>query len=169
MTDTCCSSAICESNSPTVAPSSKPVCPTNQKVGKAIDTLTLKALLALPLTQLIYGEYRFCPDPNCPTVYYSADGKQVFTESALRELVYQKHPHDDERFVCYCFQHTIGSIRDELTRAGSSNVVEQITAGIQAGQCACDIRNPQGNCCLGNVRQVVKQLQAELSHSTHEQ
>lgn len=30
-----------------------------------------------------------------------------------------------------------------------------ITAGIRAGQCACDLRNPQGICCLGNVRRLI--------------
>lgn len=169
MTDACCSSAICESNPSSVSISSKAVCPTNQKVGKTIDTLTLKALLALPLTQVTHSEYRFCTDPDCPTVYYSIDGEQLFTEAALREQVYQKHPNDDKHLVCYCFQHTIGSIRDEIVKTGSSSVVEQITAGIQAGQCACDIRNPQGDCCLGNVRQVVKRLQAELSNQPDEQ
>jgi hypothetical protein len=126
--------------------------------------LTLKALLALPLTQVVHSAYRFCPDPNCPTVYYSADGEQLFTESHLRERVYQKHPDDDGLLICYCFQHTVGSIRNEIIETGSSRAVERITAGIQAGQCACDVRNPQGDCCLGNVRQLVKRIQAELRH-----
>jgi hypothetical protein len=132
-------------------------------VGKAIDTLTLKALLALPLTQITHSAYRFCPDPNCPTVYYSADGTQLFDESDLHEKVYQKHPSDNDTLICYCFQHSLKSIRDEIIRTGASTVIEQITLGIQAGQCACDIRNPQGDCCLGNVRQAVKRIQAELS------
>lgn len=139
------------------------VCPTNQKAGKAIDTLTLKALLSVPLTHVVHPAYRFCPDPKCPTVYYSADGTQLFDESDLREKVYQKHLGDSDVLICYCFQHSPNSIRDEIIRTGTSTVIEQITAGIQAGQCACDIRNPQGNCCLGNVRHAVKRIQAELS------
>lgn len=142
---------------PTTAP-----CPTNQKVGKAVDTLTLKALLGVPLTQVAAAEYRFCQAADCPTVYYSTDGRQLFSEADLRERVYQKHPLEDNVLVCYCFQHTIGSIRAELIQTGISTVVEAITAGIQANQCACDVRNPQGDCCLGNVRQLVQQIQAEL-------
>ena len=135
-----------------------PSCPSNQQVGYAIDTLTLKGLLALPLTQLVAGEYGFCPAPDCLTVYYSADGTQLFGERDLRERVYQKHLTDDSVLACYCFMHTVGSIRQEIALTGSSTVAEQIGAGIQAGQCACDIRNPQGTCCLGNVRALVKQL-----------
>lgn len=133
-------------------------CPTNGVVGKKVDTQTVKALLSLPLNVLAEGSYRFCADPDCPTVYYSENGQQVFTEDDLRERVYQKDPDDKESTICYCFQHTVGSIRDEIAKSGKSTAVAEITAGIKAGQCACDIRNPQGACCLGNVRAVVKRF-----------
>jgi hypothetical protein len=136
-------------------------CPTNGQVGKGVDSLTLKAMLALPLTCVAPVEYRFCYAPDCSTVYYSVEGAQCFSEADLRERVYQKHPADDEIFVCYCFRHTIGSIRAELRQTSSTSVIEAITAGIQAGQCACDIRNPQGSCCLGNVRAVVQRFKNE--------
>ena len=131
-------------------------CPTNQKVGKRVNTQTVKAMLALPLTEIRSVPYWFCPDPACPTVYYGEDGLQTFSEKDLRERVYQKNPQDENVFVCYCFQHTPKSIRAEINTAGKSLVSEYITAGIQAEQCACDVRNPQGSCCLGNVRQIVK-------------
>jgi hypothetical protein len=137
-------------------------CPTNQQTGKAVDSLTLKALLAVPLTQMTSAEYRFCRDPNCPTVYYSTDGSQLFDEQALREKVYQKHPGEDDILVCYCFRHTVGSIGAELCATGTSTAIDSINAGIEAGRCACDIRNPQGSCCLGNVHTVVRRLQNEL-------
>lgn len=157
MTDACCS----PSNSPGALNRAKPACPTNQKVGKAIDSITLKALLALPLTQVVDQDYRFCPDPACPTVYYRNDGQQLFIEADLREKVYQKHPDDDQNLICYCFQITVGELRAEMAKTGTSSVVERITAGIQAGQCACDIRNPQGDCCLGNVNRLIQKLRAE--------
>jgi hypothetical protein len=138
-------------------------CPTCQETGKPVDSLTLKALLAVPLTGVRQPEYRFCQTADCPVVYYSADGSQCFNESDLRERVYQKHPEDEDVFVCYCFRHTVGSIREELARTGTSTVVAAISAGIQAGQCACDIRNPQASCCLGNIHKVVRRLQTLLA------
>lgn len=137
-------------------------CPTNQQLGKPVDTLTLKALLAVPLTQVRPTVYGFCPDPACPTVYYSTEDTHSFTEADVREKVYQKHPTDADVLVCYCFRHTIESIRTELLQTGRSTVVAAITAGIQAGQCACDIRNPQGTCCLGNIHKVVRHIATEL-------
>lgn len=127
-------------------------CPTNGKVGKRVDTQIVKAMLNLPLNVLRNVEYRFCPDPNCPTVYYSADRSQTFAEADLRERVYQKHPQDADVFVCYCFRHTLGEIL-----ADGKRVAADINRGIKNGQCACDIRNPQGSCCLGNVNTLIKQ------------
>ncbi|GAB4323788.1 MAG: hypothetical protein Kow0010_05330 [Dehalococcoidia bacterium] len=126
-----------------------------------MDALTLKALLAVPLTAVADVDYLFCRTAGCPTVYFAADGSQRFEEPQLRERVHQKHPGDDGVFVCYCFRHTPGSIRAELRRSGTTTVVDAITRGIRAGQCACDIRNPQGSCCLGNVHAVVERLRTE--------
>lgn len=142
-------------------PNNEARCPTNQQIGKVVDSITLKSLLALPLDVLRPTEYRFCRTPDCPTVYYSADGSQVFQEKDLREKVYQKHQQDVASFICYCFQHTVGSIRAEIKQTGTSTVAEQINSGIHAGLCACDIRNPQGSCCLGNVRQVIRAVEKE--------
>ncbi len=151
MADPCCA--------PGVAAPPRAACPTNQLVGRAIHRVTLKALLARPLTLISPAqEYRFCPAPDCATVYYRVDGQQVFGEADLREPVYQKHDRADELVVCYCFQYTVGQIRAEVERTGASTVVERITAGIRAGQCACDLRNPQGSCCLGNVLGLVRDL-----------
>lgn len=149
-------SDVCELN--VLPKTSQAACPTNQKVGKRINTQTIKAMLALPLTEIHAIHYWFCSDLACPTVYYSGDGLQTFSEKDLRERVHQKHPDDEDTLVCYCFQHTPKSIRAEIDELGKSLVVESITAGIQAEQCACDIRNPQGSCCLGNVRQIVNTL-----------
>ena len=135
-------------------------CPACARPGKTVGALTLKAMLAHPLTELREVEYRFCRTPECSTVYYSADGEQQFLERDIREHVHNKHPDDDSVFVCYCFRHTPESIEKELATTGRSTVVAAITAGIQAGQCACDIRNPQGSCCLGNVRAVVNRAEA---------
>jgi hypothetical protein len=137
-------------------------CPVCGNKGRVVDTLTVKALLAVTLAGIRPTVYRFCAIPDCPAVYYAEDGEQVFAETELRERVYQKSPLDEAVLVCYCFYHTLGSIRTELCEAGRSTVIERVTTGTQAGLCACDIRNPQGSCCLGNLRALVKRIAAEL-------
>ena len=106
--------------------------------------------------------YHFCRTSDCPVVYFDAQG-HFFIEAHLRERVHQKHPETADVFVCYCYRHTPGSIRTELTQRGETDVVARITAGTKAGTCACEIRNPQGSCCLGNVGKVVKLITAEMA------
>jgi hypothetical protein len=136
-------------------------CPTNGQIGKPVNSVTLKALLALPLSLLQPTEYRFCRSADCPTVYYSVDGAHLIHEADLRETVFQKHPCEDDALVCYCFRYTVRNIRRAVERSGTNTILADITTGIQAGQCACDIRNPQGTCCLGNVRQLIRALSDE--------
>lgn len=135
-------------------------CPTCGQRGKRVETSTVRALLSVSLMEVQAVEYFFCRTESCPTVYFAGASDQVFTEAHLRQRVHQKHPGEDDVFVCYCFRHTPGTIKQDLVQMGHTEVVEAITAGIEAGKCACDIRNPQGSCCLGNVRGVVQRLAA---------
>lgn len=157
----CCSNGTCEISIPQVA-SSAGLCPQSGSGGKRVGSATIKAMLAVSLAEVRDTPYFFCKDADCPVVYFSEDGTQTFTTDQVREGVYQKAPDNDEVFVCYCFRHTPGSIRAELIATGESTVVKAINAGIQNKQCACDIRNPQGTCCLGNVSAVVKGVQQTL-------
>lgn len=137
-------------------------CPDCGAKGKGVDTQTVKAMLDISLHAIRSSGYGFCSTEECPVVYFSLDGEQTFSETDLRVLVHQKHPQDEDVFVCYCFRHTPGSILAELLDSGHSSVVETVTRGTQTDQCACEIRNPQGSCCLGNVRAAVKRAKLEL-------
>lgn len=165
MTDNCCSvpSAgcdTCELPSPSVKHSVFVVsaCPVCHEKGKPVQGQTVKALLSVTLRQLRNTEYLFCKTQTCAVVYFSSDGEQAFTTEQVRERVYQKEPSADDVFVCYCFRHTVGNIRSALAETRFS-ILDDINTGIQANQCACDLRNPQGSCCLGNVRGLIKRVE----------
>jgi hypothetical protein len=51
----------------------------------------------------------------------------------------------------------VGNVRAASLEARLA-IVDDINAGLNTGQCACDLRNPQGSCCLGNVRELIKRL-----------
>jgi hypothetical protein len=137
-------------------------CPECGKVGKPIQGQTIKALLSVSLRQLQDVKYLFCRTHDCPVVYFSAHGKQIFTIEQVRERVYQKEPEAEDIFVCYCFRHTVGDLHAASPRERVV-ILDDINAGINAGQCACDLRNPQGSCCLGNVRSLIKRLETLTS------
>lgn len=102
------------------------------------------------------GEYKFCATPTCPVVYFAVLG-DPFTVSDVRELVTIK-ASSDARPICYCFGFTEGDIREEIERTGQSSVPAQIGRLIKEKMCACEIRNPSGACCLGEINRVVKRL-----------
>jgi len=113
-------------------------------------------MLEVSLLAIRDVSYLFCRTAECSVVYFSADGL-ILTKEQIRVPVYQKEPNDESVLVCYCFYHGPAAIRAELSATGRSTVIEEINRGIQAGQCACEIRNPQGTCCLGNLSVLVKQ------------
>jgi len=160
-TDCCATGSSCTVEQPTAAQVLH--CPACGKKGKPVGIETVKALLAVTLHEIQPDHaYLFCRTPDCAVVYFADDGEQTFTEDELREQVHQKHPDDDDVFVCYCFRHTPGSIRAELLATGQSTVVATVTQGTKLHQCACELRNPQGSCCLGNVGAAVKRVRQEL-------
>lgn len=166
MSDSCgCPSeagqAVCDLSATAIQPVGHQAhtCPHCGQVGKAVQDQTVKALLAVSLRAVREAEYRFCRTPDCPVVYFASDDQQTFTLDEVRGSIYHKAQHDDATPLCYCFGYTVGAVR-AMTRTQRAAVIDDINAGIQAGQCACDLRNPQGSCCLGNVRELIKQLDA---------
>jgi hypothetical protein len=75
---------------------------------------------------------------------------EVFDREEIVVPVFQKEPEGD-RIVCYCFAVTEGDIRREIAETGRAEAAERITALVRAERCACEVKNPQGSCCLGNV------------------
>jgi hypothetical protein len=136
-------------------------CPITNTQGKKVDGATVKSLLSVSLRAVKDTQYYFCREGNCDVVYFSEDGEQLFYIHDVREHVYQKEPQNPDVLICYCFHHSTKSIRQELETTGNTSAINDIKAGIQSGQCACDWRNPQGDCCLGNVRQLVNQLSSD--------
>ena len=133
-------------------------CPVTRTQGKKVDGATVKSLLSVSLRAVQDVQYYFCRESNCDVVYFSEDGEQLFYTQDIRERVYQKEPHNPDVLICYCFRHSLGDIRQELESTGKTSTIDDINTGIQTGQCACDWRNPQGDCCLGNVHRLIKQL-----------
>lgn len=153
--DACCSS---EANNPgetvdqklSAAGQAALLCPGCSQKGKHVEGRTVKSMIAVSLRLVGETPYYFCRSATCPVVYFSADGKSVFTTDQLRERVYQKETGNSGTKVCYCFDHRVGDIQ-HASPDERNLIVEDINAGISANQCACDLRNPQGSCCLGNV------------------
>src|SRR5216684_6925091 len=130
-------------------------CSTCDTAGTAVDLLTVKSLLVEhALRRLAATDYRFCADAGCEVVYFDSNG-HTFTTTDVRVPVWQKQPVG-KRMVCYFFDENEAAIRIEIEQHGHSKAVERVRSHIDAGRCACEVRNPRGSCCLGDVMAAVK-------------
>ena len=139
-------------------------CPSCGHAGKGVPLVTLQHLLtAEALSEVSEAEsYRHCAQPGCDVAYFAPATSQTLDKREVGVLIGTKETGSD-RPVCYCFDHSWGSIEAELKATGATDVVETITAHCKAGDDRCPETNPQGSCCLGNVRRAVKESKAKLN------
>jgi len=141
-------------------------CPACGSLGKLVKRITLGALLRPEARAQIpvQEEFCFCRTSMCEVVYFLPD-KALFRKDDLSVRVGLKEPSSPTAPVCYCFGWTPQKIRAEIEATGKSTVIDQIKAQVKAGNCYCEVTNPQGSCCLGNVAQAVKQAFATASRT----
>ncbi len=123
-------------------------CPSCRGEGAEVGRRTMKHWLKPErLFDIPEERFSFCTSGDCPVVYFSVEGSIYGLEDVRAPLGRdQKNP-----FVCYCFAVTeemiAGAVRSERTPPFS----ELIRGEVRDGSCACDVRNPSGRCCLGEV------------------
>lgn len=132
-------------------------CPRSGSAGKPVDWLTVASLVQsrVPPRQDLW----LCRDPDCAVVYFGARGL-LLTADDLRVVPGFKTGSDG--LVCYCFGHRKDDIARDLAERGETSILESIKTEVEAGNCACEVRNPAGKCCLGEVQRTINQLQAEM-------
>ena len=131
--------------------------------GQTVLRQTMESLLKPEaLSRLHEGDCFFDTSPDCEVVYFSNEHASYFTKTHVRVRVGIKETEAPIP-ICYCFGHTVESARAEIEATGRSTVAARITKEIQAGNCACEVKNPSGRCCLGGVNKVVRKLFSELN------
>lgn len=141
--------------------SSRPACPVCSVPASVVEAQTVKALLLeVALARFEIDAYYFCASPECDVVYFGLGGGR-FQKRDLRVPVWQKEPAGG-RTICYCFGENETTIRQEFGSQGVSQAVHRVRDHIAARRCACDIRNPRGTCCLGELTLVVRSIEASV-------
>ena len=135
MTD-CCTTTVSKAANP-----KKRRCPSNGLEGTEVSAKTISHHLKLAWKWQEKGvRYFFCTDPDCDVVYFG-DDDSIITKAQLRTKVGIKEASKDTP-ACYCFGVSkADAINDPSIR-------DYVKAQTKNAQCACDIRNPSGRCCL---------------------
>ncbi len=130
------------------------ICPLCNTRKQAVDAITLKHWLVASLVPLIgEGPFFFCDTKDCAVIYFSRDHSIQYTKEHLRDRIASKEASGPAT-VCYCFGVSKEMISEEILNTGKSAYLSWIGKEVKQGNCACEIRNPAGNCCLGEVKKV---------------
>lgn len=142
-----------------VGPEDCPICGAR---GKPVARATLERLLRPErLHELIDSPFYFCETPECDVVYYAEEGRRLFDKDDLEVRVGVKE-RDDPIPVCYCFGYSERDIAEDVQTHGRSTIYETIKDNVRAGLCACEVTNPSGRCCLGNVQKAIQKARPAL-------
>lgn len=148
MGETCCA-----------APAAKKApgrCPRCGQRGKSVARLTTAALTRgiAPANQ----HFWLCRERACEAVYFGEDATVVTATDMTVAPGFKSTAPD--ALVCYCFQYRRGDIEAELAAGGDTTIPSRISSEVEAGNCACEVRNPSGKCCLGDVHRVIQEARA---------
>ena len=126
-------------------------CPQCGAACKSVRMRTLYHQVRYPENLTIADDsYYFCPSRQCPTAYFSNSG-HVIPKQHLRS--YQAIA--DNR-LCYCFDIDAGIYLYALQTGHAAAIKQFIVERTKSGECACEIRNPSGQCCLGKLKHFEK-------------
>ena len=123
-----------------------------RKVGKAtVEAHTPKARRR-PIGDI--DGWRFCRTSSCAVGYFAGETEPIL----LSEMGTVPFPKSDapERFVCFCFEHTVAAVAKDARSNRSSTIKAAITEACRSGLDDCALKNPEGVCCLGNVAAVIR-------------
>jgi len=150
-------SDCCSLNAKTGTAPAVVACPVSGRRSKQVDILTVKSLVRkLPL-EMPNTQYYFCDTSDCEVVYFALDAEAPrFRREDLMVRVGAKETADPIP-ICYCFGFTQQHIWEEIRGTGKSTVAERIAAEVEAGRCACEVKNPSGKCCLGDVTRTARE------------
>ena len=130
--------------------------------GRRVRRETMESLLKPEaLERLADVPYFFDRTPSCDVVYFSNEVRSYFQKDELTVRVGLKETKSPVP-LCYCFGHTVESAREEIVVTGRSTVAMRIATEVQAGNCSCEVTNPSGKCCLGEVNRAIHQIENEL-------
>jgi len=148
----------------TPQPKGKALCPECGENAKIVLGKTVEHLLTGKARSDLYDfdGFHYCKTPSCRVVYFRKE--TILTQKDISVTVGLKEDAEPAT-VCYCFGWTKEKIKNELQRNGRTIALDDIKAKMKDPGCSCEILNPSGGCCLGDVGKAIKTIENELGAS----
>jgi len=141
-------------------PKGKEACPKCGEKAKGVLAKTVEHLLTENTKENLscFDGFYYCKTPSCEVVYFRQN--ELLTQEDMTVTVGLKEGASPST-VCYCFDWTKEKIAEELESTGKTTALEDIKAKMENPGCSCEILNPCGGCCLGDVGKVIKEMMKE--------
>lgn len=134
-------------------------CPGCGQVGRPVARATVEAILDPAFAATLPGAApRFCRTPACGVLYYGSDGQSAHKRQARVRVGIKETEAPIP--LCYCFGFSRADVEREIAETGDCAIAARITGEIKAGRCACEIKNPAGSCCLGEVHREIEEAKS---------
>lgn len=132
-------------------------CPSCKNKAKNVKLITLKSLLRSSVLEVLNAKasHYFCSNIDCDVVYFDTNKKYLVSD--IKVAVHQKDVSENTP-ICYCFDWTKEKIKEYVEKRLTPNPIEHIRDNIKENRCGCEVNNPQGSCCLGNVTAYIRNL-----------
>lgn len=145
----------------TPQPKGKVECPKCGEKVKGVLGKTLEHLLTDVAKSKLdcFDGFYFCTSPSCEVVYFRDE--TLLTQKDISVVVGHKDGASPAT-VCYCFEWSKEKIKAELQEKKESTATEDIKHKMDTVGCSCEILNPSGGCCLGDVGKTVKAIKKDL-------
>lgn len=128
-------------------------CPECGSVCKSVGMPTLYHQVRFPENQgLVADTYHFCAAKQCSIAYFSIDGQRI----AKQHLRTCTEIQNDK--LCYCFDIDAGQYLSAMRANQFAPIKDFVIQRTKVGECACEIRNPSGQCCLAHFKALEKAL-----------
>ncbi|KAF3981893.1 MAG: hypothetical protein HFP81_09790 [Methylococcales symbiont of Hymedesmia sp. n. MRB-2018] len=124
-------------------------CPECGSNSKSVKMRTLYHQLHFPENKknLLNSPY-FCPLPSCPVAYFSTTGRTIPTTQLKTSEEIKKNK------LCFCFDIDTDIYYSALGTERAHYIKEFVIQRTKLKDCACEIRNPSGQCCLADFKRV---------------
>lgn len=125
-------------------------CPKCGESCKSVEHKTLYHQVMFPENQAVFQDkYYFCPAKECPVGYFSS-AEQIIPKQSLR--TYQEIEGDK---LCYCFDISANQYSSDLKANNAETIKNFVIQKTKSGDCACEIKNPSGQCCLAKFKLII--------------
>ncbi len=146
----CCTSKTCDASN--TQPAQQSFCPVCGTKGRPVSTRTVKSLVRDHTRVSADRAYWLCRAPGCDVVYFS--DSVSFYKSDIKVRVGFKEQQDPIP-LCYCFDYTRADLSSDVALRGETDIPDRVKAEVERGFCACDVKNPSGACCLGDLTRAI--------------